>query len=298
MYRKLTPTRRILLLVAFLALVANVQIGRIGTNLNVLSIVILLVILLLELKDKLVALDELAVGRAVQMALLPGSNPQIPGWDIWLFTQPANEVGGDLVDYLEMRDDRWGLALGDVAGKGLGAALLMSKLQATLRALGPGFDTLSELGTRMNAIIYRDGLRNSFASLVYIELQPDSGHLRILNAGHLPPVLLRGDGPQEMPRGGPALGILSKASFEEQRIEIQPGEMLLVYSDGLTEAMNGEGKFFGEERFQKLLPELRALTTDAVGQRLLSEVQGFIGDEPPSDDLSLVVLKRASGAAH
>jgi len=138
----------------------SIDLGVGNINVRSLGFVILLVILLLELKDKLVATDELAVGRAVQIAMLPRDNPVVSGWEIWLYTHPANEVGGDLVDYIKMDSDRWGIAIGDVAGKGLGAAMLMSKLQATLRALAPGFQELSDLGSEVNRIIYRDGLRN------------------------------------------------------------------------------------------------------------------------------------------
>jgi hypothetical protein len=292
MFLKLTRTRRILLVASILVPNVGFEFGQQGFRLQGIGYFILLVILLLELKDKLTALDELAVGRAVQVALLPRDNPHISGWDVWLYTRPANEVGGDLVDYLEIHEGRWGVALGDVAGKGLGAALLMAKLQATLRALAPGFDSLGELGTELNTIIYRDGLRNRFASLLYLELGPDSGRLRVLNAGHLPPVVLGRDKVEEMPRGGPALGILSKWSYEGRVVSLQPGETLLVYSDGLTEAFNDRGEFFGDRRLKELFSQFGGLSAEAMGTRLLTEVDQFVGEEPRSDDLSLMVLKR------
>jgi hypothetical protein len=294
MFLKLTPTRRILLVASIV--IPNISFETSGWDLRLEGIgyFILLVILLLELKDKLTALDELAVGRAVQVALLPTDNPEIGGWDVWLYTRPANEVGGDLVDYLEIDERRWGVALGDVAGKGLGAALLMAKLQATLRALAPGFDSLGELGTELNAIIYRDGLRNRFASLLYLELGPDSGDLRVLNAGHLPPVVLGKAKPEEMPRGGPALGLLPKWSYEGRNVSLEPGETLLVYSDGLTEAFDDQGEFFGDRHLPELLAQIGELTAEGMGKRLLTEVDQFVGEGPRSDDLSLMVLKRLS----
>jgi sigma-B regulation protein RsbU (phosphoserine phosphatase) len=113
-----------------------------------------------------------------------------------------------------------------------------------------------------------------------------------LNAGHLPPVVLGRDKVEEMPRGGPALGILSKWSYEGRVVSLQPGETLLVYSDGLTEAFNDRGEFFGDRRLKELFSQFGGLSAEAMGTRLLTEVDQFVGEEPRSDDLSLMVLKR------
>ena len=136
--------------------------------------------------------------------------------DIWIHTHPANDVGGDLVDYLPVGEGRLGLSLGDVAGKGLGAALFMAKLQATLRALAPGRESIPALGAKLSGIFDRDGLPNRFTSLVYLEIASDSGEIRFLNAGHMPPLHLTAAGITELPRGGAALGILKQATFTEQ----------------------------------------------------------------------------------
>ena len=170
---KLTSARRFLLLISIAILVFgdtsfSEDNFHISFNNNILSYFLLLLVLMLELKDKLLAHDELRIGRMVQKALLPEENPTLAGWSIWLFTRPANDVGGDLVDYINLDENRLGLALGDVAGKGLGAALLMSKLQSTLRAIAPDYKSLSELGERTNLIFCRDSLPNKFATLVYI----------------------------------------------------------------------------------------------------------------------------------
>jgi serine phosphatase RsbU (regulator of sigma subunit) len=294
MFFKLTPARRVLLIASVAAPTLSFQVEGADFRLDGVGYLILLVILLLELKDKLTARDELEVGRAVQVALLPRQNPQISGWDVWLYTEPANEVGGDLVDYLQINEGRWGVALGDVAGKGLGAALLMAKLQATLRALAPGFDGLGEMGTELNTIIYRDGLRNRFASLIYLELVPDSGDLHVLNAGHLPPVVMAKGKAHEMPRGGPALGLLPRWAYEESVVRLRTGETLLVYSDGLTEAINERGEFFGDRRLQELFSQIDGLSAEGMGKRLLDEVDQFVSGGPRSDDLSLLILKRES----
>ncbi|MCH8962050.1 MAG: SpoIIE family protein phosphatase, partial [Bacteroidetes bacterium] len=150
-------------------------------------------------------------GRAVQFALMPKQHPTLPGWETWLFTRPAKEVGGDLVDYLAINEDRLGLALADVAGKGLGAAMFMAKLQSTLRAIAPNFERLSDLGAAVNQIFIRDGLPGRFISLVYLEIEPEAGQVRLLNAGHLPPLVVHADSIEEMPKGAPALGLVRQA---------------------------------------------------------------------------------------
>ena len=134
LFLKLTPGRRILLVLGVLLAISRMSESN---NYSHIGLIILILVLALELKDKLLARDELETGRKVQIALMPERNPVIDGWDVWLFTRPANEVGGDLVDYIWLDHQRLGITLGDVAGKGLGAALLMAKLQATLRALAP-----------------------------------------------------------------------------------------------------------------------------------------------------------------
>ena len=296
---KLPPIRRLLLVSALLLFViggmsfhqGNVRIDLGG---NPVSFVILLVVLMLELKDKLLARREIEVGRAVQQALLPDTNPTLAGWDIWMFTRPANDVGGDLVDYLSLRGERLGVALGDVAGKGLGAALLMARLQATLRAFAPDSESLAVLGARMNAILGRENPKQQFATLVYFELEPGSGEVRLLNAGHPLPILLRAAEVQQLPPVALPLGLMTGSAYSEQRFTIAPGDMLIVYSDGLTEAETRAHDLFGEERLLQLLPQLRGLEAEAAGTRLLAEVQRFVADQPQSDDLSLILARRIS----
>ena len=257
---KLTPARRVMLALAFVLLFLGNQRWQLGRNdvvleLRLPGIVLLLLVLMLELKDKLVARDELVAGRTVQLALMPQRNPTIQGWDVWMYTEPANDVGGDLVDHLPIDNSSHALALGDVAGKALPAALLMVKLQATLRALIPQFATLAELGSAVNRILVRDGLPSRFATLVYLVLTPESGHMRLLNAGHPPPYVMRRGAIEELPRGSIALGILADATFSEQQVDLGPGDVLVAYSDGVTEAANSAGEFFGEDRLKEAILE-------------------------------------------
>ena len=286
---RLTPVRRLM----FIASIVLFLSGILGSPLAfILGFLAVMLILLLELKDKLMAQDELMTGRAVQFALMPRENPSLPGWETWLFTRPANEVGGDLVDYLMVTENRLGLALGDVAGKGLGAALVMAKLQSTLRAIAPHYESLADLGTEVNTIFRRDGLPDRFISLVYLELEPEAAKVRLLNAGHMPPLVVHAEAIEELPKGAPALGLMKNAPYAEQYAELQPGDLMLLYSDGLTEARDEQEAFFGHQRLLDLLPSFRGLSAEAVGRRLLDEVEGFAGDAPPSDDLSMIVVRR------
>jgi len=294
---KLTPARRFLLLVSIaFFLFGDASISdknfHVSIHNNIISYFLLLLVLMLELKDKLLAHDELQIGRTVQRALLPDTNPTLAGWSIWMFTRPANDVGGDLVDYINLDSERLGIALGDVAGKGLGAALLMSKLQSTLRAIAPEYNSLSELGERTNLIFCRDSLPNRFATLVYLELLQNSGKVRLLNAGHLPPMVLHGSDIREIPRGSPALGLMKTSKFQEQEVELNPGDLLLAYSDGVTEARNERDEFFGDQRLNSIIRKSTGISPEKVGEKILYEVDMFVGDAPRSDDLSLVIIKR------
>jgi sigma-B regulation protein RsbU (phosphoserine phosphatase) len=247
---------------------------------------------MLELKDSLLAKDELKAGKSIQEALMPERNPEVPDWDIWLFTKPANDVGGDLVDFQKLGENRYSAAIGDVAGKGLGAALMMAKLQATLRALAPNFSSLPELGQKINDILHRDRVPKSFASLVYFEFSSSNNKIKIFNAGHMPPVILRKTDVEEMPKGDVALGLMPGTNYVESVLELNKNDSLIVYSDGLTEAQNEYEGFFGQKKLLGILPNLYELSASKIGDHILSEVKQFVGNAPVHDDLSLVIIKR------
>lgn len=296
LFLKLTPARRILLLIGIVMVGSTITVnsnhGARFEGFHLIGGLILLFIIMLELKDKLVAHEELEAGHAVQNALMPERSPQVPGWGLWLFTRSANEVGGDLVDFIQISPDRAGVTLGDIAGKGLRAALLTAKLQATIRALVPDVASLTELGAKLNFIFCRDSLPNLFASVVYIDLQPNSGAIRMFNAGHLPPVVLRSGKIEKTEKGSMALGLSPQATFTEQHVELSRNDLMLVYSDGLTEARSDQGAFFGEQRILDLLPQLATYSVQQIGERLVYEADRFIGEARAFDDISIVVLKR------
>jgi hypothetical protein len=294
---KLTPARRVMFVASFVLGMLEGQYFKLGTarisfDLSPWPFLLMVVVLMLELKDKLLARDEIEVARQVQLALLPRSHPRPAGWSLWNYTRPANDVGGDLVDYLDLGSGKVGVALGDVAGKGLGAALLMAKLQATLRALAPECVDLADLGARLNTILCRDGLENRFATLFYLEITPGSPRIRYLNAGHNPPFLLRKRGVETLDPSARPLGMLPGATYVEGSAELEPGDLLVIYSDGLTDAQNAAGEDFGSERLSRLVQEFRGLEAEAAGARLLVEIDRFLRDERPGDDLSLVTVFR------
>jgi phosphoserine phosphatase RsbU/P len=294
---KLTPARRIMLALALVSLLLgtlriNIDSTHLTFRFQSQGTLLLLAVLVLELKDKLVARDELEAGRVVQLALMPADRPQVPGWNVWLYTKPANDVGGDLVDHLPLDDGRHAVVLGDVTGKALPAALLAVKLQATIRALAPYFTDLGDLGAGLNRILYRDGLPTRFASLIYAVLTPESGAVQLLNAGHMPPLVLRGRALTVMPRGSMVLGMMPNVAFAEQRAEFEKGDTIVVYSDGVSEAMNEADDFFGDERLQALVVETTGMAPPQAGEHILSRLASFVGDAVQSDDVSLMVLQR------
>lgn len=291
--RKFTPFRRLLFVLAIVLLLFRFQRGNEEINFSGMGILILILLIMLELKDKLVAHEELNAGRAVQQSLMPERMPAVPGWNVWLFTRSANEVGGDLIDFVPLDDNRYGVALGDVAGKGLSAALLSAQLQATLKAMVSDYPQFEALGAKLNRIYCRDCMPERFASLNYVEFTPGSGGVRMLNAGHMPAVLVRADSRIEtIPKGGPALGILREAAYAEQRAALESGDSLIVYSDGLTEARNEAGDFYGEERLLASLRSMNRMPVDQWGERIVAGVDAFLGPARPNDDLSIIILRR------
>ncbi|HLF14559.1 MAG TPA: PP2C family protein-serine/threonine phosphatase [Bacteroidota bacterium] len=296
---RLTPARRILFVAGVLLVLvvrSSVYEGsdvQVHVNTTLIGALCLILVLMLELKDKLVAREELEAGRVVQDALQPERSPHLPGWNLWLFTRSANEVGGDLVDFIRLGDARAGVVLGDVAGKGLRAALLMAKLQATVRALAEDFTSLSDLASKLNRIFCRDSLKNIFASMVYVELVSGTGRIRLVNAGHFPPLVARAGGIEAMAKGGAALGLTTSAEYREQELTLGAGELLCAYSDGVSEAQNVAGDFFGEPRIREILQRNVGAPVDMAGTELVNVVDRFVGEAKRRDDLTLLIVGRA-----
>lgn len=296
MFNKLAPVRQAMFIIGLIFLV-RVQ-ASVGEN-NSLTLdfnaflggLLLSTVILLELKDKLLAHDELEEGRKIQESLMPERVPTANGWRLWLYTRSANEVCGDLIDFLRVEEGHFSVAMADVSGKGLHAALITAKLQATLRALAGEIRSLPELMGKVNSIVHRDSPARIFSSLFYAECSETDGTVRFVNAGHFPAIVLRGTTMEETGKGEPALGLARSVAYTEHTATLNTGDRFILYSDGLTEAKNEAGEFFGRERLVKTLTATEG-TPERTGFAVLQALEQFAGDQPPADDLSLIILQK------
>lgn len=245
----------------------------------------------IEKKDKLLARNELAEGRAIQIRSLPEPNPNIPGWDAWLFLQPSNDVGGDLIDCIRPNENHHILVLGDVSGKGLSAALLMVKLQTAIRTLLSEEILLPELCSRINQIFYREGFTRNFATLVVLDIHSESGKIQLLNAGHTPPILIRKGQLLATAEGNPPLGLMSKTGYNVVDIILQKGDVLMVYSNGINLIQNKQGDLFRNDRLSTLITNLHNLPTAKIGGKIIKALRSFSGKSCPDDDQTFLILK-------
>jgi sigma-B regulation protein RsbU (phosphoserine phosphatase) len=296
---RLAPARRILLIVAAVLFLVRPEWTwgthvRFDLDFSRGAFVLVLIVLMLELKDKLLARDEIEVARQVQLSLLPKAQPAIEGWDIWSATTPANDVGGDLIDYLDGAGGRTGIALGDVAGKGMGAALLCAKLQATLRALAPAAANLEALGASLNGVLERSGLDNRYATLFYAEISADSSEVLYLNAGHNPALLVRGDTIELLAAASLPLGMLPGVAYTQGTATLRRGDVLVLYSDGITEATNASGEEYGLPRLQSAVRAAASLSAEAAARQIIESAGRFVEGEKPHDDQSILILRRTN----
>lgn len=295
-FQKLTPVRKFLVIAGlFLMFLGNnIQIDNQNpsTGTTFLGGLIIFFVLVLELKDKLLAVEELIAGKKIQRALMPVESPLIEGWDVFLYTSSANEVSGDLVDYLKLDDKRSVITIADVAGKGLSAALLTTKLQSTIRAFADTSDSPAELTFKTNKIFHRDSLPNLFASMIYLEISSDSNTIRFANAGHFPPIILSNGELSELEKGDAALGILTNGSYRNFEVSLNSNQIFISYSDGITEAKNELDSFYGREKFFELLKTNQNLSASELGKKIISSVDQFRGEAKISDDISIIILKK------
>lgn len=303
MFFKLNPLRRILLLIAFLIPFTSVsqEIGnetKFIINNELITTVLILFVLMLELKDKLLAHEELNAARKVQLALQPVSEPEISGWDVFLFTRPSNNVGGDLIDFMKTGDNPlYGITIADIAGKGLKSALLAAKLQTLIHISANGNDKLEEKIFRLNQFFYKESLRGLFATLIFIQIRPDDSKIQFVNAGHLPPIIIKknSEGLSELietQKGDTAIGLMEKNNFTLNEIELATNEIFIAYSDGLVEARNEFNQFFGIERLKKILMKYSHLDSKSLCSRILISLEKFMGDAKQNDDISIVIIRK------
>jgi putative ABC transport system permease protein len=237
---------------------------------------------------------DLALAAEVQRRLLPERPPATSAAAFAAVSLPARSVGGDYFDFIEVGDRRIGIVLADVAGKGVAAALIMSSLRASLRILARQADIpLPELAATMNRFLHESTGSNGYATFFYAQIDERSCQLRYVNAGHLPPYLIRGSQPsiQELSTGGAVIGLFPEMAYEEATVDLRSGDLLVAFTDGVTEAMNESDEEFGEERLRQLLLEIAHLPVDEISTRISSELTRWIRNAAQYDDLTFVVLK-------
>ncbi len=245
---------------------------------------------------------DVALAAEVQKRLLPRESPETAASSFAAFTLPVRSVGGDYYDFLNIGDHRIGIALADVAGKGVPAALIMAVVHASLRILASERNiSLPELAAKMNRFLHGSTGSNSYATFFYAQIDEQRRQLHYVNAGHNPPYLVRtlesssGDGSsvaiEELKTGGTIIGMFPTASYEEATLDLDSGDVLLAFTDGVTEALNSNEEEFGGERLKELVRGLAHLPVEEMTARISQELRNWIGEAPQHDDMTFVVMK-------
>ncbi len=246
-----------------------------------------------EQVERLMA-KELEQAAEIQRNLLPRKPPPVPGLELSAFSYPCRSVGGDYFDYLSMAGGRLGIIVGDVAGKGLAAALLMSSLQARVQVLIEEPADVATLIARLNASVSRTCPGNRFVTFFLGAVDPATGELSYSNAGHNPPYLVRAatGGVEMLTAGGPVLGILPMAKYQSATLKMEPGDVLVMFSDGITEAQSAAGEEYGEERLLAALMPICSQPAAAIAKAIGESVEHFMGTAAAVDDITLVVARK------
>jgi sigma-B regulation protein RsbU (phosphoserine phosphatase) len=229
----------------------------------------------------------------IQGRMLPDHAPNVPGVELAGFNLPCRTVGGDYYDFFPYPDGKVGLTLGDVSGKGMPASLMMAELHARVQVLAEDPGDLGPFMVRLNKTTCAKCPSNRFVTFFFCVLNPDTGDLSYANAGHNPPILVRANGTAEMlDGGGPVLGILAAAPYQEMRAKLDHGDMLVLYSDGVTEANNPDFEQFDDERFIQVLKQHRHQPATAIVEAVTRAVTEFCAGAAQADDITLAVAKR------
>jgi sigma-B regulation protein RsbU (phosphoserine phosphatase) len=295
--KKLSPARRLFLLFTMLLAVLSV-IGFHFLFLTqevefVLAFVGLLILLVLVIGDHISMKRDIEIAREIQRWLVPRRAPDVPGVDVAFATRPAKTIGGDYYDaFRRATDGPLLIAVGDVSGKGIPAAMLMATFQAGLRALAGASGSLSELGGGLNRQVCANSQNGRFTTAFLAELNPATGDLSYICAGHNPPILKRGDGSFErLTSDNIPLGIELEEDYKAGVTRLEPHDLLVIYTDGVTEARNEDQEEFGEARLlslvQKVGGERAALTLSNIMQGL----DEFVGDAPQHDDITCLIVR-------
>lgn len=267
--------------------------GRPGSVSFIASIALLNLLVILEVADRLSLKNDLEIARGIQLAMLPSGSVTVPGADVYGLSRPANTVGGDFYDIRELTNGRLLIAVGDVAGKGSPAALLMALFLAMERVLLDELTDLVPLVTRLNGQIVRQAPGTRFITLFVASYDPATGHLDYVNAGHPPALVRRLDGSWDtLQDGGVALGLFEASSYTQGTTSLAPGEFVATYSDGITEAEHPDRGFFDEAGLQRSLTAARALPAADICRSVFEDVRAHTDEGKLGDDLTILVLRR------
>jgi len=234
--------------------------------------------------------QDLRVARDIQVSLLLASSPHLPGWEASTSFLPARELGGDLYDFVEIDPTHWGIMIGDVSGKGIPAALHMAVARTLFRIEARNHANPAQTLARINQALIEQ-IPQGCVTLLYALLDITDGTLRLANAGHHYPLLLN-ETARELELDGLPLGIDGDYTFEEVTARLQPGDVLILYTDGVVEATNEQGELFGFERLYRLLNESATRRPRSLTRQIVRAVRAFTGPLPQDDDITLVVLRR------
>lgn len=237
--------------------------------------------------------DELQIAREIQKGLLPSVLPSIPGFELAATNVSSKQVGGDYYDAIAMPDGRYVIAIGDVSGKGTPASLLMANLQATIRALVPLNLSLSELTSRVNDLMCQNTGADKFITFFWAIIDPATKTLTYVNAGHNYPYLFHADGSvDQLEKGGMILGVMpTMTAYEEEGKQLRTGDLLILFTDGVSEAMSKDSVEFGEDRLQKLIRENARLSAQALMDAIHQDILEFTTGAPQSDDITMMIVK-------
>lgn len=236
---------------------------------------------------------ELEVAQGIQRSFLPQQLPALPGWDLSASYRAARQVGGDFYDFMPLKNGKWGIVIADVADKGVPAALFMALSRTLIRAAAFSRDDPVETLVRVNELLLSDSRSDLFVTAWFGVWDPASGELRYASAGHNPPLLIHADGhTDQLVSHGIALGVIDKITLEGKQVTLQAGDVLVAYTDGITEALRADSAEFGLVGLQTTACAVRQRSAAEIVNRILHAVDNFTAGEPQFDDLTLVVLKR------
>lgn len=240
--------------------------------------------------------QELVVAGQIQASFLPAELPDVPGWQMAVSLEPAREASGDFYDLIELPNGRLGLVIADVADKGMGAALYMALSRTLIRTYALEHDSSPERAlSAANHRILADTTTDLFVTVFYAILDTDTGRMSYCNAGHNPPYLLRGkreEPPFGLKRTALPLGIMEESSWESCEVQLEPGDVLAMYTDGVTEAQDEDEEFFGEERLLQILQANVKRSAEVIEEKVVTAVYDFAGDAPQFDDITMMVVAR------